>query len=142
MTAAMILKVKGTTVHRVQAGATLCDAAKMMRERRIGAVVVVDPDGRLDGVLSERDIVCALAEKGPNALALPVREVMSGKLVTCAETDSVEKLSELMTDRRVRHIPVVRGSELMGIVSIGDVVKHRIAQKELEADALKQYITM
>jgi CBS domain-containing protein len=141
MTAAMILKDKGTTVHRIECRATLCDAAKMLTERKIGAVIVVDDDSRLVGVFSERDIVRALAEHGPKALARSVRDFMSDKVVTCTETDTVGTLSELMTDRRVRHIPVMRRGELVGIVSIGDVVKHRLAEKELETDSLKQYIT-
>lgn len=140
MTAAMILKDKGSAVHRIGCDATLCDAARRLTELKIGAVVVVDADARLVGVFSERDIVRALAEHGPDALEHAVRDFMSDKVITCTETDTVETLSELMTDRRVRHIPVMRQGELVGIVSIGDVVKHRLAEKELEANSLKQYI--
>lgn len=140
MTASMILKEKGRTVHRIQAGATLCDAAKILHERRIGAVVVVDAAGALAGVLSERDIVRAIASEGPDMLDRPVRDFMSENVVTCAEHDQVEALMGLMTGRRIRHLPVMRGSELVGIVSIGDVVKQRIATTEMEANALKEYI--
>lgn len=140
MTAAMILKEKGTTVHRIDCDATLCEAARMLNERRIGAVVAVDREGRLAGVFSERDIVRALAEKGQRALSHPVRDFMSDQVVTCTETDTIETLSELMTDRRIRHIPVMRRGELVGIVSIGDVVKRRLAEKELETNSLRQYI--
>ncbi|MFP3944960.1 MAG: CBS domain-containing protein [Alphaproteobacteria bacterium] len=141
MTAAMILKDKGTTVHKMECNATLCDAARKLTELGIGAVVVVNEDDALMGVFSERDIVRALAEHGPDSLQHAVRDFMSDKVVTCTETDTVSTLSELMTDRRVRHIPVMRKGELVGIVSIGDVVKRRLAEKELETDSLRQYIT-
>jgi CBS domain-containing protein len=140
MTASMILKDKGSTVHRIQAGATLCDAAKILHERRIGAVVVADAAGALAGVLSERDIVRAIAGEGPAALDRPVRDFMSKDVVTCTEQDRVEALMSLMTGRRIRHLPVMRGNELVGIISIGDVVKQRIAATEMEANALKDYI--
>lgn len=140
MTASMILKEKGRTVHRIQAGATLCDAAKILHERKIGAVVVVDAAGALAGVFSERDIVRAIAGHGPGVLDRPVRDFMSEKVITCAEQDRLEALMGLMTGRRVRHLPVMRGNELVGIISIGDVVKHRIATTEMEANALKEYI--
>ncbi|NWG46652.1 MAG: CBS domain-containing protein [Alphaproteobacteria bacterium] len=135
-----ILKQKGRGVVTVQGGHTMEDASKLLAKHRIGAVVVTDTAGRVVGVLSERDVVRALAEHGGPALARPVREFMTQEVVTCGGDETVDQLMELMTERRIRHLPVLDGGELVGIVSIGDVVKMKIAATEFEAEALKQYI--
>ena len=140
MTVQMILKEKGRGVVTVQGGQSLEETARVLEQRRIGAVVVVNQAGRVTGVLSERDIVRAIAAHGCEALTRPVREFMTTDVVTCAPADSVDAMMERMTDRRCRHLPVVDGPELIGIVSIGDLVKQRIAATELEAAALRQYI--
>lgn len=140
MTVATILKTKGNAVHTMEAGRTLGDAAKILSERKIGAVVVVEGKGRVQGILSERDIVMALASHGSGALARPIGDYMTTNVVSCVRTDSVEHLMGLMTDRRIRHIPVIEEGKLLGIVSIGDIVKKRIADTEFEANSMREYI--
>lgn len=135
-----ILKAKGRDVFSVGPDVSVLETARILRQKRIGAVLVCDGDGALLGVLSERDIVRALADDGINVLETPVRALMTRDVVTCRPTDSIDSLMALMTDRRIRHIPVLDHGGLVGLVSIGDVVKHRIAETEMEAEALKSYI--
>jgi CBS domain-containing protein len=118
----------------------LSDAAKLLSERRIGAVVIVDGVGKVRGILSERDIVSAIATHGPEALLRPAGDYMTTNIFTCTRSDTVEKLMELMTSRRIRHVPVIDQGRLAGIVSIGDVVKLRIAETEFEAQSMRAYI--
>lgn len=135
-----ILRDKGRDVVSVPSTATLSEAVRVLARRRIGAVVVHDDDNAVAGILSERDIICALADGSANALARSVAAHMTQRVSTCRENDAIEDLMELMTRKRFRHIPVVEDGRLVGIVSIGDVVKSRIAETEAEAESLRGYI--
>ena len=140
MTVASILKAKGNAVYTIEPGQMLVDTAKLLCERMIGAVVVVDTAGRIRGILSERDIVSAIASHGPASLTRPVADYMTTNMFTCQRTDTLEDVMELMTERRIRHVPVIEQGRLAGIVSIGDVVKRRIADTEFEAESMRAYI--
>jgi CBS domain-containing protein len=135
-----ILQQKGREVVTVAADATLADASRILATRRLGALVVQNEEGAIAGVLSERDIVRALAAHQGQASTQTVSLFMSSPVATCRETDTVEFLMELMTNRRFRHIPVIEGGKLSGIVSIGDIVKSRIAETVAEAESLRSYI--
>jgi len=135
-----ILKTKGAGVVTIERGQQVNHVAKVLTEKRIGAVVVVDEADRVCGVLSERDIVRALANEGPAALHQAVSVFMTADVITCGPRDSMDQLMSLMTGRRIRHLPVLDGGKLIGIVSIGDVVKWRIAETESEAASLREYI--
>jgi len=140
MTVARILKDKGRDVATIAPEETLQDAVNMLSARRIGALVVTDFAGRVAGILSERDIVRAACRNGGEALGEPVSAHMTREVVTCGNDDSIGRLMEIMTAGRMRHLPVVEDGVLAGIISIGDVVKRRIAEAELEAESLKAYI--
>jgi len=140
MTVKEILSHKGTDVVTADPHASIADAVKLLADRRIGAVVVTGADRRIVGILSERDIVRALAEKGAEALAAPVAEVMTRKVDTCSLAQTVSELMEQMTSGKFRHVPVVEQGRLAGIISIGDVVKSRVQEMEQESAALKDYI--
>ena len=140
MTVSSILKDKGRDVATIAPEASLQDAVNMLAAKKIGAIVVTDFAGRVAGILSERDIVRAASRSGCDALMEPVSAHMTREVVTCQAADSVERLMEMMTSGRMRHLPVVEDGKLAGIVSIGDVVKRRIADAELEAESLKAYI--
>ena len=135
-----ILKDKGADVMTMSADETLADAAKILRERRIGAVVVVGPRGELQGILSERDVVRSLAQQGARALDELIGSVMTSPVITCEPDTSLEDLMRLMTHRRIRHLPVVREGRLAGIISIGDVVHFRLMELESETEVLREYI--
>ena len=135
-----ILQEKGRDVITVPVSATLAEATRILAGRGIGAVVVQDGSGGIAGMLSERDIVAALADRSIHALAETVSQYMSPRVSTCRESDTVEDLMELMTRKRFRHVPVIEGGRLVGIVSIGDIVKSRIAETEAEAESLRTYI--
>ena len=135
-----ILQSKGTAVHTVTAGAPLSEAVQLLNTHKIGAVVVVDAKGGVAGILSERDIVRRLGTDPAKLLASPVRTAMTAKVITATRAHTVSDLMELMTRHRIRHIPVVDGTTLVGIVSIGDVVKRKIEETEQEALALREYI--
>ena len=135
-----IIGQKGNGVFTVEPGKKMSDMTTILAEHKIGAVIVTDENAHVCGVLSERDIVRALSKDGPSALTRPVSEYMTADVITCKMDDTIEYLMELMTSRRIRHLPVVEDMRLNGIVSIGDVVKCRIAEAEAEADALKAYI--
>ena len=135
-----ILSQKGRTVTTIEPECTLGDAVRLLDERRIGAVVVGDGDHAVLGIISERDIVRALSKNGAAALDEPVSRYMTGKVVTCTGRSSISELMELMTERKFRHVPIVEDGRLNGIVSIGDVVKHRVAEIETEHKALREYI--
>ena len=135
-----ILAGKGGDVAIIEPAADLNAAVKMLAERHIGAVVVLGADDRVIGILSERDIVRALAERGSNALTEPVSQVMTREVKTCSEDDTVGGLMEQMTTGRFRHMPVVNQDKLIGIVSIGDVVKSRVEEIDQEAKSLRDYI--
>ncbi len=137
-----VLRAKGTEVISVSPHATLHDAATLLRQHRIGALLVIGADEQVAGILSERDIVTAVADGGAAALANRVDAVMSAEVVVCSPSDTVEQLMAIMTERRFRHLPVVSDGALVGIVSIGDVVKRRLAEVSDEAQALHEYITL
>ena len=142
MTVESILKSKGNAVYTINGGRMLADAIALLAERKIGAVVVVDDVNSISGLLSEREIVAAIARDGAAVLTHPVRDHMVREIVTCKRSDSTEHLMSVMTKSRLRHVPVVEGRLLVGIVSIGDIVKRRIADTEFEAKVLHEYITM
>ncbi|MGA7676439.1 MAG: CBS domain-containing protein [Rhizomicrobium sp.] len=136
-----ILREKGREVVSLSSEATLSEAARLLARKRIGALVVKDGQGALAGILSERDVVRAVAEGSVTALARPVSAVMTRAVATCTEFDTVEELMEMMTQGRFRHVPVLDGnSQLCGLVSIGDVVKVHIEETMREAASLRQYI--
>jgi CBS domain-containing protein len=136
-----LLSAKGSAVVTVPSAASVTEVVAVLTDRRIGAAVVSDDGRHIAGIVSERDIVRALATTGPDALVQPVAAIMTTDVVTAAPDTTIEQLMTTMTDRRVRHVPVVVGGELAGIVSIGDVVKDRIQSLELESKALQDYIT-
>jgi len=136
-----ILKTKGSDIFSVEPDATVIAVVRELKTRRIGAVLVCDPNGPVLGVLSERDIVRALADNGGAILDQPAASLMTREVVSCTPEDTIDSVMALMTDRRIRHIPVYDRDRLVGLVSIGDVVKYRIAESEMEAEAMKQYIT-
>lgn len=135
-----ILREKGAEVYAVAETATLKEAAELLDTRRVGAMVVLNGSGGLIGVLSERDIVRNIARMGAAALACTVGDVMTRQVVTVRPRETIEKAMDRMTDRRIRHLPVVEGGRLLGVVSIGDLVKWRIAEASAEVDAIRSYI--
>ncbi len=140
MTVATILKEKGGEVVTAPQDASLADIAGVLDQRRIGAVVITGPAGTIEGIVSERDIVSAVARSGPEVLGRPASEVMTRHVHTCDPADSIYEIMNVMTEHRIRHVPVVVEGRLEGIISIGDVVKQRIAEVEFEADEMKRYI--
>jgi len=135
-----ILQSKGMTVHTVLAHAPISEAVRMLNENRIGAVVVLADNGEVAGILSERDIVRHIGDEPAALLKRAVREVMTSPVITCDRRTTISELMEQMTQHRIRHIPIVDNGELVGIVSIGDVVKRKIEEAEQEALALREYI--
>ena len=140
MTVKAILSRKGRDVVTIAPTANLSEAVKLLAEKRIGAVVVTGADDRVAGILSERDIVRALGERGAGALGDNVAAVMTRKVTTCAEADTISLIMERMTTGKFRHLPVVEQGHLVGVISIGDVVKTRVEEIERESDALREYI--
>ena len=140
MTVKAILARKGTDVATIEPNATLSTAVLMLAKRKIGALVVTGADRRVVGIVSERDIVRALAESGSQALEHAVAEVMTRRVVTCDERDTVAELMERMTIGKFRHVPVLEQNRLAGIVSIGDVVRLRVEEMEHDTAALQEYI--
>ncbi|MEQ9520709.1 MAG: CBS domain-containing protein [Parvibaculum sp.] len=134
-----ILKGKGGAVTTVDTSTKLARAASLLTEKKIGALVVMDGD-RVRGIISERDIVRTLSLAGAEALDMEIGQVMTQNVITCTREDTLDQLMNLMTGKRFRHLPVVEDDILIGIVSIGDVVKHRIAETEREAEQLRLYI--
>ncbi|MDZ4761447.1 MAG: CBS domain-containing protein [Alphaproteobacteria bacterium] len=135
-----ILREKGGQVYSVAESATLKEAAELLDSRKVGAMVILNEAGAVIGVFSERDLVKAVARAGAAALKSPVSESMSRQIVTARPADSIEKAMDRMTDRRIRHLPVVEGGRLLGVVSIGDLVKWRIAEASAEVAAIRSYI--
>jgi CBS domain-containing protein len=140
MNVEQILRNKGNWVATIRSGATVAEAIDLLNRERIGALVVSDDGEAVDGLLSERDIVIALDRHGADLLSCLVGEVMSHTVVTCDPEDSLGDLMAEMTDRRIRHFPVVAGGRLCGIVSIGDLVKSRLDEVEFEANSLRSFI--
>ena len=139
MTIATILSSKGYEVATVTAGTPVRDAVALLAEKRIGAVPVLDASG-ICGIFSERDLVRCVSDHGPEALGWPVDRAMSSPVATVEPGTPILAALSTMTQRRMRHLPVVEGGEIRGIVSIGDLVKHRIERIEAEAEALRTYI--
>ncbi|MCK0198579.1 CBS domain-containing protein [Ancylobacter sp. 6x-1] len=140
MTVRSIIDAKGHDVLTIVPETPLREAARLLGEHRIGAIVVVDAMRRVVGILSERDVVRVVGLDGPARLDDPVEQVMTRKVVTCSGNDTVQEIMGTMTAGRFRHIPVVENARLVGIISIGDVVKHRVAEMERESHALREYI--
>ncbi len=136
-----VLEGKGSDVATIGPEQTLASAATELSKRKIGALVVVGADGSVVGILSERDIVAAIGTQGASALDRPLSEVMTVDVITCSRTATMEQLMNAMTEQRIRHLPVVESGALIGIVSIGDVVKRRVSEMQDEAKALGDYIT-
>ena len=135
-----ILAEKGRQTITITGDRTLSEAVDMLSRHRIGALVVVDQGGSVRGILSERDVVKAIAEHGGGGLDHPVQSRMTSNVVTCTSSAAMGELMSMMTDGKFRHIPVVDGGRLDGMVSIGDIVKHRLAEMEAEHQALRDYI--
>ncbi len=140
MTVKAILSAKGTEVLTIEPTTNVAAAAKLLAERKIGALVVTGPDQRVVGIVSERDIVQELAAHGPAALDLALTEVMTRKVTTCSASDTISSVMERMTAGKFRHLPVIEQGRLAGLVSIGDVVKYRLNEMEKEQSALRDYI--
>jgi CBS domain-containing protein len=134
-----ILRQKGADVVVVDQGETIDTAARLLAEHHIGALVIA-PGGRIRGILSERDIVRGVATLGPAVLDASVASLMTTVVASCGLDDSADDLMAVMTEQRIRHLPVVDGGRLVGIVSIGDVVKHRVAELQTEAQTLHDYL--
>ena len=139
MTVRAILDTKGHQIVSVPPDARLSEAVKLLGERRIGAVLVM-AGGRIEGILSERDIVRVLGERGSGVLDEPISSVMTRKVVSCRQNDTVAAIMEVMTLGKFRHLPVVEGERVVGLISIGDVVKWRVQEYENEQEALRTYI--
>jgi CBS domain-containing protein len=141
MTVAKILKSKGSDdVVTVKPGASVAEAARILSERRIGSVVVSSDGQAALGILSERDIVREIGKRGHGCLAERVEQMMTAKIVTCTREDRAVDVLAMMTERRFRHIPVVEGGKLVGLITIGDVVKYRLTELAMEKDALEGMI--
>jgi len=135
-----VLRAKGDDVAMTTATATVGDVVGALADRGVGALVVSGDGRTIDGIVSERDVVRALASRGSEVLGEPVASIMTTEVVTCSPTTTVRELAALMTEQRVRHVPVLVDGELGGIVSIGDVVKSRISELETETDAIREYV--
>ncbi|MFL6819413.1 MAG: CBS domain-containing protein [Bradyrhizobium sp.] len=139
MTVRAILDTKGHQVESVEPETRLSGAIKLLSERKIGAVLVMSK-GRIEGILSERDIVRVLGERGASVLDEPVSAVMTRKVVSCRQADTVAAIMEMMTTGKFRHLPVVEEGSVVGLISIGDIVKWRVREYETEQEALREYI--
>jgi CBS domain-containing protein len=139
MTVRAILDIKGHHIVSVAPDVTLSAAVKTLNEHRIGAVLVIN-DQRIEGILSERDIVRVLGDRGAAALDEPVRNVMTRKVITCRQSDTAAAIMEMMTMGKFRHLPVVESERIVGLISIGDVVKWRVNEYEREQEQLREYI--
>ncbi len=140
MTVSIILAAKGREVASVEPNATLSSVVALLAERRIGAALILGVDRRLVGIVSERDIVRVLAERGAAALDDPVSRIMTRQVSTCSEGETISSIMERMTAGKFRHIPVVDQGRVVGIISIGDVVKYRLQEMERDSAAMRDYI--
>ena len=140
MLVSQILKLKGSAVYTCSPLETVAAAASVLHSRRVGVLVVMDDGDHVVGMLSERDIVRVIAQQGHMGLQAPVSSCMTKGVIYAAPTETVADLMSRMTDRRIRHLPVCQADRLVGIVSIGDLVKSKIAETEAEAENLKAYI--
>lgn len=137
MRVAEILKGKGTAVMTVRPSQTIGALAQRLRLAEVGAMIVTEDGHSVDGIISERDVAYGLAVYGAGLSNLPVSELMTRGVVTCSPSDSIAHVAKIMTLRRIRHLPVKEGEQLVGIISIGDVLKHRLSEIELEASVLR-----
>ncbi len=135
-----ILKAKGDVVFTISPGEKVSDAVALLHQRRVGALVVLDDNDKVVGIFSERDVVRAVAADGAEGLSSPVQKVMTRDVIFANQSETVDSLLSRMTDRRIRHLPVCEDGRLIGLVSIGDLVKSKIAETVAEAQSLKQYI--
>lgn len=135
-----ILSVKGSNVVSIDPTATVETAVRTLAQHKIGALLVLGPDRRIIGILSERDIVRVLAEQGAGALTQPLAQVMTRKVFTCTPSETIGVIMERMTAGKFRHVPVIDQDQVVGVVSIGDVVKYRVLEMEHESAALRDYI--
>jgi CBS domain-containing protein len=135
-----ILSVKGSSVVSIEPTATVETAVRTLAQHKIGALLVLGPDRRIIGILSERDIVRVLAEQGAGALTQPLAQVMTRKVFTCSPSETIGVIMERMTAGKFRHVPVIDQDQVVGVVSIGDVVKYRVLEMEHESAALRDYI--
>jgi CBS domain-containing protein len=140
MTIATILSLKGREVLTLSAQATLNDALQMLAAKNIGALVISNSERALLGIISERDIVRALAKKGAAVLGEPIQNYMTTKIVSCSETTTITEAMSLMTRGKFRHMPVMNNAQLVGFISIGDIVKRRVEDIEREQEAMRHYI--
>jgi CBS domain-containing protein len=140
MSVRAILSNKGRDVATIDPNTDLMSAARQMSERHIGALVVLGVDARVGGIISERDIIHALAQRGAGALSEPVSKVMTRKVATCSENETIPAIMERMTAGKFRHVPVVEEDRLVGIISIGDVVRAVVEEQQSTIDALETYI--
>jgi CBS domain-containing protein len=139
MTVRAILDTKGHQIQSVEPETKLSAAIKILAEKKIGAVLAMS-GGRIEGILSERDIVRVLGERGASVLAEPVSAVMTRKVISCKQSDTVSAIMEMMTLGKFRHLPVVEDGRVVGLISIGDIVKWRVREYETEQEALRDYI--
>lgn len=139
MSVEAILKSKGRNVFTIRPEHSVSEAAALMSSKRVGVAVVCDAKGRLMGVVSERDIVAGITQYGKGLMEMPVRNIMTSPVVTCAPGDSVKRIMEVMTERRIRHLPVVQGDELLGMISIGDAVNFRLNEAQMETAVLRDF---
>ena len=141
MNVAAILKSKGRDVVTTTSEMSLLDVAKLLEQQGIGCIVIAGDDGKVAGIVSERDILQGLGRDGAEILNHPVAAIMTNDTITCTSADAAELVMSLMTRLRVRHIPVTEAGRLIGIVSIGDIVRHRLEQIERENEQIRDYIT-
>ncbi|EWY37719.1 histidine kinase [Skermanella stibiiresistens SB22] len=141
MHVAAVIKRKGSTVISITPERTIAEAANLLTENRIGAVLVLDGGEGIRGIISERDIVNALSKHGATAMSRRVEEVMTREVKHCSPNDTIAEVMTVMTKRRFRHLPVVDDGKLLGMISIGDVVKQRLDETELEVETLRGYVT-
>ena len=139
MNVADILRTKGASVKTVSAGASALVVAQRLRGEWIGAMIVSDDGSSIEGIISERDLAYGLATHGSNLPYVAVSELMTKEVITCSPRDSVSEIAKVMTQRRIRHLPVKDGHQLVGIITIGDVLKHRLDEMQLEANVLRDY---
>jgi len=141
MKLAELIRGKSHEIVKIRSDKSIAEAAIAMTENKIGALLVEGQDGTIAGILSERDIVGGMAPHGADLHDVEVSELMTRDVIRCSPNDSVNEAMAMMTDRRIRHLPVFEGDDLVGFISIGDLVKCRIMEVQSEAEALRQYIT-
>ena len=135
-----ILKNKGGRIISATAEMSVADACRLLHDNRIGAVLVLNADGRIGGIFSERDVVTGMAKHGAAVTTMTVGALMTREVMTCQPTDLIADIMATMTSRRIRHLPVLEEEQLLGIISIGDVVKSRLDETAHEIDSLREYV--